>query len=65
VTAPGFSRRIARREHFDEAIETFSQQAEAGRLRDISRDALRCKLKKFGLIRGYDEDAQSGAAEDQ
>jgi hypothetical protein len=24
----GFSRRIARREHFDEAIETFSQQAD-------------------------------------
>ncbi len=40
-------------------------QTHAAKLLDISRDALRYKLKKFGLIRGDEESAQSIAAEDQ
>ena len=36
----------------------------AARLLDISRDALRYKLKKFGLIRGDDEGSQTNASED-
>ncbi|MGB9204241.1 MAG: sigma-54 dependent transcriptional regulator [Terriglobales bacterium] len=40
-------------------------QTHAAKLLDISRDALRYKLKKFGLIRGDEEGAQTGAAEDQ
>ena len=39
-------------------------QTHAARLLDISRDALRYKLKKFGLIRGDDEASQTVAAED-
>ncbi len=42
-----------------------SNQTHAAKLLDISRDALRYKLKKFGLIRGDEEGAQSGPAEDQ
>ncbi len=40
-------------------------QTHAAKLLDISRDALRYKLKKFGLIRGDDEGSQTVAAEDQ
>jgi two-component system, NtrC family, response regulator AtoC len=40
-------------------------QTHAAKLLDISRDALRYKLKKFGLIRGDDEGSQAGAAEEQ
>jgi two-component system, NtrC family, response regulator AtoC len=40
-------------------------QTHAAKLLDISRDALRYKLKKFGLIRGDEEGAQTGAAEEQ
>ena len=40
-------------------------QTHAAKLLDISRDALRYKLKKFGLIRGDDEGAQASAAEEQ
>jgi DNA-binding NtrC family response regulator len=43
-----------------------SNQTHAARLLDISRDALRYKLKKFGLIRAEDEETEpasdSGAA---
>ena len=42
-----------------------SNQTHAAKLLDISRDALRYKLKKFGLIRGDDEGSQAGSAEDQ
>ncbi len=37
-------------------------QTHAARLLDISRDALRYKLKKFGLIRGEEEEAGAEAA---
>jgi DNA-binding NtrC family response regulator len=37
-------------------------QTHAAKLLDISRDALRYKLKKFGLIRGDEEAAQTNAA---
>jgi DNA-binding NtrC family response regulator len=40
-------------------------QTHAAKLLDISRDALRYKLKKFGLIRGDEEGSQTSAAEDQ
>jgi two-component system, NtrC family, response regulator AtoC len=40
-------------------------QTHAAKLLDISRDALRYKLKKFGLIRGDEEGSQATAAEDQ
>jgi two-component system response regulator AtoC len=40
-------------------------QTHAAKLLDISRDALRYKLKKFGLIRGDEEGAQAGVAEEQ
>jgi len=40
-------------------------QTHAAKLLDISRDALRYKLKKFGLIRGDDEGSQTGSADDQ
>ncbi len=40
-------------------------QTHAAKLLDISRDALRYKLKKFGLIRGDEESSQTGAAEEQ
>ena len=40
-------------------------QTHAAKLLDISRDALRYKLKKFGLIRGDEEASQTTAAEDQ
>src|SRR5271170_4530383 len=40
-------------------------QTHAAKLLDISRDALRYKLKKFGLIRGDEEGSQTGVAEDQ
>jgi DNA-binding NtrC family response regulator len=38
-------------------------QTHAARLLDISRDALRYKLKKFGLIRPDEEDSAASAAE--
>jgi two-component system, NtrC family, response regulator AtoC len=37
-------------------------QTHAARLLDISRDALRYKLKKFGLIRGEEEESSAEAA---
>jgi len=40
-------------------------QTHAAKLLDISRDALRYKLKKFGLIRGDEEGSQTGSADDQ
>ncbi len=40
-------------------------QTHAAKLLDISRDALRYKLKKFGLIRGDEEGAQTATAEEQ
>jgi two-component system, NtrC family, response regulator AtoC len=40
-------------------------QTHAAKLLDISRDALRYKLKKFGLIRGDDEGSQAAVSEDQ
>ena len=42
-----------------------NNQTHAAKLLDISRDALRYKLKKFGLIRGDEEASQTTAAEDQ
>jgi two-component system response regulator AtoC len=42
-----------------------NNQTHAAKLLDISRDALRYKLKKFGLIRGDEEGVQSNAAEEQ
>jgi two-component system, NtrC family, response regulator AtoC len=42
-----------------------NNQTHAAKLLDISRDALRYKLKKFGLIRGDDEASQTTVAEDQ
>jgi len=40
-------------------------QTHAAKLLDISRDALRYKLKKFGLIRGDEEGVQTGSADEQ
>jgi DNA-binding NtrC family response regulator len=40
-----------------------SNQTQAARLLDISRDALRYKLKKFGLIRVDDESIESSPEE--
>ncbi|HKM49298.1 MAG TPA: sigma-54 dependent transcriptional regulator [Terriglobales bacterium] len=40
-------------------------QTHAAKLLDISRDALRYKLKKFGLIRGDDEGVQTGSVDGQ
>ena len=40
-------------------------QTHAAKLLDISRDALRYKLKKLGMIRGDDEVSQTVVAEDQ
>jgi DNA-binding protein Fis len=37
-------------------------QTHAARLLDISRDALRYKLKKFGLMRAEDEEPESAEA---
>jgi two-component system, NtrC family, response regulator AtoC len=45
--------------------QAHGNQTHAAKLLDISRDALRYKLKKFGLIRGDDEASQTVAAEDQ
>ena len=44
-----------------------NNQTHAAKLLDISRDALRYKLKKFGLIRGDgdEEGSQTVAAEDE
>jgi DNA-binding NtrC family response regulator len=42
-----------------------NNQTHAAKLLDISRDALRYKLKKFGLIRGDEEDSQTAVAQDQ
>src|SRR6202041_1743166 len=42
-----------------------NNQTHAAKLLDISRDALRYKLKKFGLIRADEEGAQAGVAEEQ
>jgi two-component system, NtrC family, response regulator AtoC len=39
-------------------------QTHAAKLLDISRDALRYKLKKFGLIRGDEEGAQAASADE-
>jgi len=39
--------------------EANGNQTHAARLLDISRDALRYKLKKFGLIRADEEDVTS------
>ena len=41
-----------------------NNQTHAAKLLDISRDALRYKLKKFGLIHGDEESAQAGVAEE-
>jgi DNA-binding NtrC family response regulator len=40
-------------------------QTHAAKLLDISRDALRYKLKKFGLIRGDEEGAHTAVGEEQ
>jgi len=40
-------------------------QTHAAKLLDISRDALRYKLKKFGLIRGDEEASQTTVIEEQ
>jgi len=40
-------------------------QTHAAKLLDISRDALRYKLKKFGLIRGDEEASQTTVNEEQ
>ncbi len=40
-------------------------QTHAAKLLDISRDALRYKLKKFGLIRGDEEGSQTISADEQ
>jgi DNA-binding NtrC family response regulator len=40
-------------------------QTHAAKLLDISRDALRYKLKKFGLIRGDEEGAQTSSVDEQ
>ena len=40
-------------------------QTHAAKLLDISRDALRYKLKKFGLIRGDEEGAQAASVDEQ
>jgi DNA-binding NtrC family response regulator len=40
-------------------------QTHAAKLLDISRDALRYKLKKFGLIRGDEEGAQTTSVDEQ
>src|SRR5208283_725830 len=45
--------------------QAHGNQTHAAKLLDISRDALRYKLKKFGLIRGDDESVQTSAAEEQ
>jgi DNA-binding protein Fis len=42
-----------------------NNQTHAAKLLDISRDALRYKLKKFGLIRGDEDGAQASVAEEQ
>jgi DNA-binding NtrC family response regulator len=44
--------------------QAHGNQTHAAKLLDISRDALRYKLKKFGLIRGDEEGAQAGVAEE-
>ncbi len=44
--------------------QAHGNQTHAAKLLDISRDALRYKLKKFGLIRGDEEGAQTGVAEE-
>jgi DNA-binding NtrC family response regulator len=47
-------------------VKTWSgNQTHAAKLLDISRDALRYKLKKFDLIRGDEEASQTSVAEDQ
>jgi two-component system, NtrC family, response regulator AtoC len=38
-----------------------NNQTHAAKLLDISRDALRYKLKKFGLIRADDEENEASA----
>ncbi|HXM21467.1 MAG TPA: sigma-54 dependent transcriptional regulator [Terriglobales bacterium] len=45
--------------------QAHGNQTHAAKLLDISRDALRYKLKKFGLIRGDEEGSQATVAEDQ
>jgi signal transduction histidine kinase len=41
-----------------------SNQTQAAKLLDISRDALRYKLKKFGLMHGEEEEATSQSSTD-
>jgi DNA-binding NtrC family response regulator len=41
-----------------------ANQTQAAKLLDISRDALRYKLKKFGLMHGEEEDSGSHSAAD-
>jgi two-component system, NtrC family, response regulator AtoC len=41
-----------------------SNQTQAAKLLDISRDALRYKLKKFGLMHGEEEEAASQSSTD-
>src|SRR5271157_6006247 len=45
--------------------QAHGNQTHAAKLLDISRDALRYKLKKFGLIRGDEEGSQASVAEEQ
>jgi DNA-binding NtrC family response regulator len=40
-----------------------SNQTHAARLLDISRDALRYKLKKFGLMRSDEDEVESHSSE--
>ena len=43
----------------------YESRTHAAKLLDISRDALRFKLKKVGLIRGDDEGAQTPVPEEK
>jgi DNA-binding NtrC family response regulator len=45
--------------------QAHGNQTHAAKLLDISRDALRYKLKKFGPIRGDDESVQTSAADER
>jgi len=39
----------------------YVNQTHAAKLLDISRDALRYKLKKFGLVHGEEEEAETSS----
>jgi len=62
--APLYPRRRTSLEEVEHAMvelamrQANNNQTHAAKLLDISRDALRYKLKKFGLIRGDEEGAQ-------